>query len=167
MTACSIYLLICLFLQFYTASTLTHLFYSSSSCIFNTITHLYQLATKTSNPHFQNDEITYAELSLTNQQMPHVIYNQQAIPMSVIRRQEPTVYAQLDMTKRVPQCLQPLSPPLQQSFQTLHHPHLPAYMPRSIREEQIVHDGNVNAETPLLNPREGTVSIFLFLSEDL
>ncbi|XP_063921231.1 hemicentin-2-like isoform X7 [Zophobas morio] len=100
-----------------------------------------------------NDEITYAELSLTNQQMPHVIYNQQAIPMSVIRRQEPTVYAQIDM-KRIPQCLQPLSPPHPSSFQTLHHPHLPAYIPRPLREEQLMHENAVNAETPLMSPRD-------------
>lgn len=107
----------------------------------------------------QNDEITYAELTLTNQQMPHVIYNQQAIPMSVIRRQEPTVYAQLDMTKRVPPCLQPLSPPLPSPYQTLHHPHLPAYLPRPLREEHMLHDGAINAETPLLNPRDTSVCI--------
>ncbi|XP_068895631.1 protein turtle homolog B-like isoform X4 [Tenebrio molitor] len=100
-----------------------------------------------------NDEITYAELSLTNQQMPHVIYNQQAIPMSVIRRQEPTVYAQIDM-KRIPQCLQPLSPPHPSSFQTLHHPHLPAYIPRPLREEQLIHENAISAETPLMSPRD-------------
>lgn len=86
--------------------------------------------------------------------MPHVIYNQQAIPMSVIRRQEPTVYAQIDM-KRIPQCLQPLSPPHPSSFQTLHHPHLPAYIPRPLREEQLMHE---NAETPLMSPRDTSVS---------
>ncbi|XP_044264137.1 hemicentin-2-like isoform X3 [Tribolium madens] len=101
------------------------------------------------------DEITYAELSLTNQQMPHVIYNQQAIPMSVIRRQEPTVYAQIDM-KRIPQCLQPLSPPHPSSFQTLHHPHLPAYIPRPLREEQLIHENAINAETPLMSPRDSS-----------
>lgn len=105
-----------------------------------------------------NDEITYAELSLTNQQMPHVIYNQQPIPITVIRRQEPTVYAQLDM-KRMPQCLQPLSPPHPSSFQTLHHPHLPAYMTRPLREEQMLHDGTINSETPLISQRESSVRI--------
>ncbi|XP_044264136.1 hemicentin-1-like isoform X2 [Tribolium madens] len=87
--------------------------------------------------------------------MPHVIYNQQAIPMSVIRRQEPTVYAQIDM-KRIPQCLQPLSPPHPSSFQTLHHPHLPAYIPRPLREEQLIHENAINAETPLMSPRDSS-----------
>lgn len=96
-------------------------------------------------------------MSLTNQQMPHVIYNQQAIPMSVIRRQEPTVYAQIDM-KRIPQCLQPLSPPHPSSFQTLHHPHLPAYIPRPLREEQLIHENAISAETPLMSPRDTSVS---------
>lgn len=99
----------------------------------------------------QNDELTYAELSFANQQMapppPHPIYNQQSIPMSVIRRQEPTVYAQLDIAKqRVG--LQPLSPPLPSTF--LHHP---TYLPRPIREEQ----GGVTADTPLINSRENSV----------
>ncbi|XP_045478028.1 synaptogenesis protein syg-2-like isoform X2 [Harmonia axyridis] len=104
----------------------------------------------------KNEEITYAELSLTNQQMPHVIYTQQAIPMSVLRRQEPTVYAQLDMSNRVPMStLQPLSPPHPSTFQTLHHPvtHLPPYMPRSFREDQL-QDGNMSSEAPLINPRD-------------
>lgn len=115
----------------------------------------------------QTDEITYAELSLTNQQIPHVIYNQQSIPMSVIRRQEPTVYAQIDMGKRVPSCLQPLSPPHPSAFSTLpHHPHhIPAYMHRpSIRDDQMMHEGPVNAETPLINPRETSVSIYTSIS---
>ncbi|XP_044744703.1 nephrin-like isoform X3 [Coccinella septempunctata] len=106
----------------------------------------------------KNEEITYAELSLTNQQMPHVIYTQQAIPMSVLRRQEPTVYAQLDMSNRVPvSTLQPLSPPHPSTFQTLHHPmtHLPPYMPRGFREDQL-QDGNITAETPLINPRDSS-----------
>lgn len=106
---------------------------------------------------FQNDEITYAELSLTNQQIPHVIYNQQAIPMSVIRRQEPTVYAHIDM-KRIPQCLQPLSPPHPTSFQTLQHQHL--YMPRPLREEQLMHDNAINAEAPMMSSRDASVSGF-------
>ncbi|XP_049821876.1 titin isoform X1 [Aethina tumida] len=99
-----------------------------------------------------SDEITYAELTIANQQMPHVIYNQQSIPMTLIRRQEPTVYAQLDM-KRMNPCLQPLSPPHPSSFQTLHHPHLPSYMPRPIREEPLQHD-SISAETPLITPRD-------------
>ncbi|KAK9874036.1 hypothetical protein WA026_002389, partial [Henosepilachna vigintioctopunctata] len=106
----------------------------------------------------KNEEITYAELSLTNQQMPHVIYTQQAIPLSVMRRQEPTVYAQLDMSNRMPMStLQPLSPPHPSTFQTLHHPmgHLPPYMPRNFREDQLL-DGNITAETPLINPRESS-----------
>lgn len=88
--------------------------------------------------------------------MPHVIYNQQSIPMTLIRRQEPTVYAQLDM-KRMNPCLQPLSPPHPSSFQTLHHPHLPSYMPRPIREEPLQHD-SISAETPLITPRDPSVS---------
>lgn len=92
--------------------------------------------------------------------MPHVIYNQQAIPMSVIRRQEPTIYAQLDMSKRMPQCLQPLSPPLPSQFQTLHHSNLPKYIPRPIREELIL-ESSIGAETPLINPRESSVSTYI------
>ncbi|KRT78415.1 hypothetical protein AMK59_7471, partial [Oryctes borbonicus] len=86
--------------------------------------------------------------------MPHVIYNQQSIPMAVIRRPEPTVYAQIDIGKRIPPCLQTLSPPHPSSFQALHHPHLPPYMPRPIREEQVIQDNTINSETPLINPRE-------------
>lgn len=77
--------------------------------------------------------------------------------MSVIRRQEPTVYAQIDMIKRIPPGMQPLSPPHPSTFQGMHH--LQTYIPRPIREEQLIHDGNINAETPLINPRETTVSI--------
>ncbi|KAJ8957702.1 hypothetical protein NQ318_017597 [Aromia moschata] len=84
--------------------------------------------------------------------MPQVIYNQQCIPMSIIRRQEPTVYAQIDV-KRMPQCMQPLSPPHPSTFQTLHHPHLPSFVPRPVRDEQMLHDG-AGSETPLLNPRD-------------
>lgn len=102
-------------------------------------------------PPSQTDELTYAELSFANQQMPlpppHPIYNQQSIPMSVIRRQEPTVYAQLDMVKqRVG--LQPLSPPLPTTF--LQHP---TYLPRPIREEQ----GGVAPDTPIMNARDNSV----------
>ncbi|GJQ65919.1 hypothetical protein Trydic_g4019 [Trypoxylus dichotomus] len=103
-----------------------------------------------------NDEITYAELSLTNQQMPHVIYNQQSIPMTVIRRPEPTVYAQIDINKRIAPCLQTLSPPHPSSFQALHHPHLPPYIPRPIREEQMMQDNAINSEAQLINPRESS-----------
>ncbi|XP_065167527.1 uncharacterized protein [Atheta coriaria] len=98
------------------------------------------------------DEITYAELSLPNQQMPHVIYNQQAIPMSVIRRQEPTLYAQIDIGKRMPPCMQPLSPPHPSTFQGMQH--LPTYMPRAIRDDTHIHDGGMSAETPLIHPRD-------------
>ncbi|GLV36591.1 sidestep VIII [Carabus blaptoides fortunei] len=104
-----------------------------------------------------NDEITYAELSLPNQQMPHVIYNQQAIPMSVMRRQEPPiVYAQIDVTKRMP-CLQPLSPPHPPTLSSLHHPHLTAYLTRAMHEEQQqqhmqMHDGTGSGpNTPLIS----------------
>lgn len=86
---------------------------------------------------------------------PHPIYNQQpqqSIPMSVIRRQEPTVYAQLDMTKRAG--LQPLSPPLPSSF--LHHP---TYIPRPVREEQV----SVTPDTPLIGVRENSVCDLLIL----
>lgn len=105
---------------------------------------------------FQKDEITYAELSLPNQQMPHVIYNQQAIPMSVIRRQEPTLYAQIDIGKRMPPCMQPLSPPHPSTFQGMQH--LPTYMPRAIRDDTHIHDGGMSAETPLIHPRDTSVS---------
>ncbi|XP_074027402.1 nephrin isoform X3 [Leptinotarsa decemlineata] len=103
-----------------------------------------------------SDEITYAELSIANQQIPQVIYNQQCIPMSVIRRQEPTVYAQIDV-KRMPHSLQPLSPPHPSTFQTLHHPHLPPYLPRPIRDDSMVHEGSVSSETPLLTSRDTNV----------
>ncbi|XP_050301170.1 nephrin isoform X3 [Anthonomus grandis grandis] len=97
-----------------------------------------------------SNEITYAELSISNQQMaPHVIYNQHppGISMNVIRRQEPTVYAQLDM-KRIPPNAMPMPHP--GGFQTLHHPHLPAYMTRPIRDDQMLTDGSISSETPLL-----------------
>lgn len=90
--------------------------------------------------------------------MPHVIYNQQSIPMTVIRRPEATVYAQIDVTKRIPPCLQTLSPPHPSTFQAMHHPHLPPYIPRPIREEQTMHDNTINSESPLINPRESSVS---------
>ncbi|XP_044728712.1 uncharacterized protein LOC123292210 isoform X2 [Chrysoperla carnea] len=75
-----------------------------------------------------NDEITYAELSLSNKQLPslpHVVYsNHQSIPMTLIRRNEPTVYAQIDMSAKA-QSMQnpsrfPLHPQLSMSTQT--HP---------------------------------------------
>nr|XP_023018415.1 carcinoembryonic antigen-related cell adhesion molecule 1-like isoform X2 [Leptinotarsa decemlineata] len=88
--------------------------------------------------------------------IPQVIYNQQCIPMSVIRRQEPTVYAQIDV-KRMPHSLQPLSPPHPSTFQTLHHPHLPPYLPRPIRDDSMVHEGSVSSETPLLTSRDTNV----------
>ncbi|XP_060536431.1 synaptogenesis protein syg-2-like [Cylas formicarius] len=104
-----------------------------------------------------NAEITYAELSLNPQQMqPHVIYNQQSIPMNVIRRQEPTVYAQIDMQRLPSARMQPLSPPHPGSFQTLHHPHLPAYMSRPIRDDQMLQEGSISSETPLLASRENS-----------
>ncbi|XP_050301168.1 nephrin isoform X2 [Anthonomus grandis grandis] len=80
---------------------------------------------------------------------PHVIYNQHppGISMNVIRRQEPTVYAQLDM-KRIPPNAMPMPHP--GGFQTLHHPHLPAYMTRPIRDDQMLTDGSISSETPLL-----------------
>ncbi|XP_022914060.2 nephrin-like isoform X1 [Onthophagus taurus] len=103
-----------------------------------------------------NDEITYAELSLPNQQMPHVIYNQQPMPMAMIPRQEPTVYAQIDVNKRIQTCLQTLSPPHPSTFQPMHHPHPHhPYMPR-LREERILHENVVNTETPLVNPRDSS-----------
>ncbi|XP_050508870.1 uncharacterized protein LOC114343069 [Diabrotica virgifera virgifera] len=83
------------------------------------------------------------------QQMPQVIYNQQCIPMSVIRRQEPTVYAQIDVKRMAPQNMHTMTTPRPSTFQTLHHPHLPPYMPRSVRD-----DGSVSSETPLLNTRD-------------
>ncbi|CAH1116566.1 unnamed protein product [Phaedon cochleariae] len=124
----------------------------------------YDYGTKTT-----PDEITYAELSLAHQQMPQVIYQQQqCIPMSVIRRQEPTVYAQIDVKRMHHQQqqqqqhlhhgLQPLTPPHPAAFQTLpHHPHLPPYMPRPLREDPMVHEGSVSSETPLLTSRDTSV----------
>ncbi|ENN74700.1 hypothetical protein YQE_08817, partial [Dendroctonus ponderosae] len=101
-------------------------------------------------------EITYAELSISNQQMPpHVIYNQHppSVALNVIRRQEPTVYAQLDM-KRIPQIM-----PHPGGFQTLHHPHMPAYLTRPIRDDHLLQDGSISSETPLL----GTGSVCIWL----
>ncbi|XP_019764494.1 synaptogenesis protein syg-2 isoform X3 [Dendroctonus ponderosae] len=103
-------------------------------------------------------EITYAELSISNQQMPpHVIYNQHppSVALNVIRRQEPTVYAQLDM-KRIPQIM-----PHPGGFQTLHHPHMPAYLTRPIRDDHLLQDGSISSETPLL----GTGSTLSSLKE--
>ncbi|KAL1513805.1 hypothetical protein ABEB36_003164 [Hypothenemus hampei] len=84
---------------------------------------------------------------------PHVIYNQHppSIAMNVVRRQEPTVYAQLDMTKR---SMHP------GGFQTLRHPHLPpAYMSRPIRDDQLLPDGSISSETPLLGTSSGLSSL--------
>ncbi|KAG5870292.1 hypothetical protein JTB14_002060, partial [Gonioctena quinquepunctata] len=89
--------------------------------------------------------------------MPQVIYNQQCIPMSVIRRQEPTVYAQIDVKRMPPHGMQPLSPPHPSTFQTLHHPHLPPYVPRPFRDDSMLHEGSVSSETPLLNSRDANV----------
>lgn len=124
----------------------------------------------------QNDEITYAELSLPSQQMPHVIYNQQSIPMSMMRRPEPIVYAQIDVTKRMP-CLQPLSPPHPSTLATLHHPHQHTMLPgnggylgaRQLSHEEqmslMSQDSGANVmssssgpETPLIAQRDGAVS---------
>ncbi|XP_030760740.1 uncharacterized protein LOC115885857 [Sitophilus oryzae] len=82
-------------------------------------------------------------------QPPHVIYSQHppSVAMNVIRRQEPTVYAQLDMKRIGPQGM-----PHPGGFQTLHHPHMPAYMTRPIRDDQILQDGSISSETPLLGP---------------
>ncbi|XP_030760739.1 uncharacterized protein LOC115885855 [Sitophilus oryzae] len=103
-------------------------------------------------------EITYAELSITKQQMqpPHVIYSQHppSVAMNVIRRQEPTVYAQLDMKRIGPQGM-----PHPGGFQTLHHPHMPAYMTRPIRDDQILQDGSISSETPLLGPSNNLPSL--------
>lgn len=83
--------------------------------------------------------------------------------MSVIRRPEPTVYAQIDVSKRTHISGQPLSPPHPSSFHTLQHHHLPAYMPRPMplqqRDDQsVLHEGSVSSETPLLNARDTNVS---------
>ncbi|XP_066996057.2 uncharacterized protein [Anabrus simplex] len=126
-----------------------------------------------------NDEVTYAELSLPKQQpisgsvyassTPHM----QVHPTPIIRRQEPTVYAQIDVTKKVPLqhqpegCLQQSHPA---SLPLLHHHHLAAYhqpplhmlqqhSPRMHEDEP-----SVNAETPLIpqqqsqQHRESTVA---------
>lgn len=87
--------------------------------------------------------------------MPQVIYRH------VRQHQEPTVYAQIDVKRMgMPHAaLQPLSPPHPVSFQTLHHPLLPSYVPRPLREDQMLHEGSVSSETPLLNPRDTNVSI--------
>lgn len=84
--------------------------------------------------------------------MPQVIYRH-------LRHQEPTVYAQIDVKRMPPHHgMQPLSPPHPVAFQTLHHPLLPPYVPRSLREEQHMHEGSVNSETPLLTTRDTSVS---------
>lgn len=107
---------------------------------------------------FQTDEITYAELSIANQQMPQVIYRH-------LRHQEPTVYAQIDLNHMQPHHgmqshhgMQPLSPPHPVAFQALHHQLLPPYVPRSLRDEQHLHEGSVSSETPLLTARDTSVS---------
>lgn len=88
---------------------------------------------------------------------PHVVYSPHppSIALNMVRRPEPTVYAQLDM-KRIPQGM-----PHPGGFQTLHHPHLPAYMTRQIRDDQLLHDGSISSETPLLGT--GSVSALLNL----
>lgn len=80
--------------------------------------------------------------------------------MSIIRRQDPIVYAQIDVTKRMP-CLQPLSPPHPAQLQQMHHPHMPAYMTHPMLDEQqhLMHESAVNAETPLITQRDCTVSM--------
>lgn len=79
--------------------------------------------------------------------------------MSIIRRQEPIVYAQIDVTKRMP-CLQPLSPPHPAQLQQMHHQHMPTYITRPIHDEQhMLHEGPINAETPLITQRDCTVSM--------
>ena len=106
---------------------------------------------------FQNDEITYAELSLPKQQPP--MYG-----TSTLRRQqpqqEPTVYAQIDVTKKVV----PVTTSAQEgchpsALPLLHHPHLTAYQqplhmmqqrpPRPC--EDSLPDQQADAETPLIS----------------
>ncbi|CAH2017028.1 unnamed protein product [Acanthoscelides obtectus] len=123
----------------------------------------------------KSDEITYAELSLSNHQQPlsaapaQLLYNQnqpqpvapaQCIPMSLMRRAEPTVYAQLDVARMRP----PLAPAAA-AFHALQR-HLPmTYQttPRPMRDDMHVtmaqqpHDGSVTSETPLLNQRDSSV----------
>ncbi|XP_066142954.1 nephrin isoform X3 [Euwallacea fornicatus] len=104
-------------------------------------------------------ELTYAELSISTQQMaPHVVYNPHppSIALNMVRRQEPIVYAQLDM-KRIPP--PGMGMPHPGGFQTLHHPHLPAYMTRPIRDDQMLQDGSISSETPLLGPGNALPSL--------
>ncbi|XP_066262993.1 nephrin isoform X3 [Euwallacea similis] len=104
-------------------------------------------------------ELTYAELSISTQQMaPHVVYNPHppSIALNMVRRQEPIVYAQLDM-KRIPP--PGMGMPHPGGFQTLHHPHLPAYITRPIRDDQMLQDGSISSETPLLGPGNALPSL--------
>nr|CAI5853032.1 unnamed protein product [Callosobruchus analis] len=86
----------------------------------------------------------------------------QCIPMSLMRRPEPTVYAQLDVARMRP----PLAPAAA-AFHALQR-HLPmTYQttPRPVRDDvhatmtQQPHDGSVTSETPLLNQRDSSVSM--------
>ncbi|KAK4885048.1 hypothetical protein RN001_001319 [Aquatica leii] len=106
---------------------------------------------------YNASEVTYAELSLVKQQMSPVIYsNQQSIPMSVIRTQEPTVYAQIDVAKCVPSYL---------SSSGLSYPcPTPGISQQHYSEYPLRHSGDehqpepyTTAETPLINNRENNV----------
>ncbi|KAF5301916.1 hypothetical protein FQA39_LY10571 [Lamprigera yunnana] len=106
---------------------------------------------------YNANEITYAELSLVKQQMSPVIYsNQQSMPMSVIRTQEPTVYAQIDIAKCVPSYLNTSgisypcpSPGVSQQY----------YSENPLRhggDEHLI-DSYATVQTPLINPTESGV----------
>ncbi|KAF2892420.1 hypothetical protein ILUMI_13758, partial [Ignelater luminosus] len=105
-------------------------------------------------------EITYAELSLTKQPISPVLYgNQQSIPMSVIRTQEPTVYAQIDVSKCVPSYLHHTGAPYPCASPGMlhqHNQHLSEYLPRHTGEEHLS-EGYTTAETPLVTSRESSV----------
>ncbi|KAJ9582202.1 hypothetical protein L9F63_003441, partial [Diploptera punctata] len=104
-----------------------------------------------------NEEITYAELSLPKQPAP-------TYGTSTLRRQQPqqesTVYAQIDVTKK----LVPVSSVAQEgchpsALPLLHHPHLstfqqPLYMMQqrpSRPSEDSLTDHQVDAETPFIS----------------
>ncbi|KAB0805653.1 hypothetical protein PPYR_02623 [Photinus pyralis] len=107
---------------------------------------------------YNSNEITYAELSLGKQQLSPVIYsNQQSIPMSVIRTQEPTLYAQIDVSKCVqPTYLNSNSVSFSCQSSAVPHQHYSEYMPRPNGEEHL-QDGYTTAETPLISNRENNV----------
>ncbi|KAG8223242.1 hypothetical protein J437_LFUL003594 [Ladona fulva] len=107
------------------------------------------------------EDITYAELALPN---AHTVY----VP-PVNRRQEPTVYAQIDVSKKVPQAIDcaHLSQAQQQQQLLLHHQHPSVMLPQAqlhMHLHQPHHpprpedDEPSSVETPLMSShRESTV----------